>query len=73
MVRRRSTVRFRNGAPGHWQFSNDQTSGVERAPETLLSSHSSESSHGTAGNPGGSYLRGAVGGPSRLALYAHAY
>ena len=23
MVRRRSTVRFRNGAPGHAQFSND--------------------------------------------------
>ena len=48
MVRRTSTVRFRNGAPGYGQFSNDTTSGVERALETLLSSHSSESSHGTA-------------------------
>jgi len=51
MVRRRSTVRFRNGSPGHGKFSNYPTSGVERALETLLSPHSSESSHGTAVTP----------------------
>jgi hypothetical protein len=61
MVRRRSTVRFRNGAPGHGQFSNDPTSCMERALETLLSSHSSESSHGTAGTR----AAGAEGGRRR--------
>lgn len=48
MVRGRPTIRFRNGVPGHMQFSNYLTGGAERALETLLSSHRSESSHGTA-------------------------
>ena len=43
MVRSRSTVRFRNGAPGHRQFSNESNGVVERAPETLLGSHCTQS------------------------------
>jgi hypothetical protein len=46
MVRRRSTVRFRNGAPVMSYFRTIRTSGVERVQETLFGFDSSESSHG---------------------------
>jgi hypothetical protein len=67
MVRRRSTIRFRNGAPGQGQFSNYSTGGVERARETLFSSHCSDSSHCTA-RTRRQVLKAAVGGRSRDSL-----
>jgi hypothetical protein len=61
MVRRRSTVRFRNGTPGHEQFSNDSNErrGTSPGDALQLPSHS-ESSHCTA-RAGRQLLMAAVG------------
>ena len=66
MVRRRSTVRFRNGAPGHGQFSNDSNErrGTSPGDARQLPSHRKLRLHsqGSAAVTEGSRRR-AVSGP----------
>jgi len=77
MVRRRSTVRFRNGTPGHGQFSNGSnglrgTSRKRRSTArigTIGSSPGSESSYSTA-SAQRQVLKVAIGWPSRDSLVA---
>ena len=68
MVRRRSTVRFRNGAPGHGQFSNysNERRGTSPGDALQLPLHS-ESSHCTA-SARRQLRKIAVGRPSRDSL-----
>jgi hypothetical protein len=68
MVRRRSTVRFRNGAPGHGQFSNgsNERRGTSPGDALQLPLHS-DSSHCTA-RARRQLLKAAAGGPSRDSL-----
>jgi hypothetical protein len=68
MVRRRSTVRFRNGAPGHEQFSNDSNERRGTSPgDALQLPLHSDSSHCTA-RARRQLLKVAVGDPSRDSL-----
>ena len=68
MVRRRSTVRFRNGAPGHGQFSNhsNERRGTSPGDALQLPLHS-DSAHCTA-RARRQLLKVAGGGPSRDSL-----
>jgi hypothetical protein len=57
MVGRRPTVRFRNGAPAHGQFSSESDECVERVRETLFGSHGTAIAPMAQPEPGGSYPR----------------
>jgi hypothetical protein len=48
-------VRFRNGAPGHWQFFERIGECVERVRETLFSYHCTAKAPIAQREPGGSY------------------
>ena len=64
MVRRRSTVRFRNGAPGHKQFSNDSNEWRGTSPGDALQPPLQRKLPLHSENPGRQLMKGAVGGPS---------
>ncbi len=66
MVRRRSTVRFRNGAPGRDSSSNDSDDWRGTSPERCSSAPIPHfSSHSTAGPPGVTQRSHRLGAPGR--------
>ena len=64
MVRRRSTVRFRNGAPGHEKFSNDSNERRGTSRKRRSSAPMAAKAPMAQPEPGRQLLKVAVGGPS---------